>query len=99
MPYARTYEYSVDQALEALIAYMENHNMHSLQIGTRIIIVPGYEFKVVNVLVTNFHQPQSTLLLLISAFVKGDWHRIYDFALANDFRFLSYGDSSVLFRR
>ena len=57
------------------------------------------EFKVVNVLVTNFHQPQSTLLLLISAFVKGDWHRIYDFALANDFRFLSYGDSSVLFRR
>jgi S-adenosylmethionine:tRNA ribosyltransferase-isomerase len=78
---------------------MDAHQMQSLQIGTRIIIVPGYEFKVVNVLVTNFHQPQSTLLLLISAFVKGDWHRIYDFALANDFRFLSYGDSSVLFRR
>lgn len=72
--------------------------MSSIQIGTRIIIVPGYEFKVVNVLVTNFHQPQSTLLLLISAFVKGDWHRIYDFALENEFRFLSYGDSSVLFR-
>ena len=66
--------------------------------GTRIIIVPGYEFKVVDVLVTNFHQPQSTLLLLISAFVKGDWHKIYDFALANDFRFLSYGDSSLLFK-
>lgn len=98
-PYARTYGYSVDQALGALVSYMESNSMNSLQIGTRIIIVPGYEFKLVDVLVTNFHQPQSTLLLLISAFVKGDWHRIYDFALANDFRFLSYGDSSVLFRR
>jgi S-adenosylmethionine:tRNA ribosyltransferase-isomerase len=98
-PYARQYEYTVAESLQALIGYMESHQMQSLQIGTRIIIVPGYEFKVVNVLVTNFHQPQSTLLLLISAFVKGDWHRIYDFALANDFRFLSYGDSSVLFRR
>ena len=98
-PYARTYDHTVGQALDALIAYMYSHDMLSIQIGTRIIIVPGYEFKVVNVLVTNFHQPQSTLLLLISAFVKGDWHRIYDFALANEFRFLSYGDSSVLFRR
>lgn len=98
-PYSRTYGYTVSEALEALIRYMESHQMKSLQTGTRIIIVPGYEFKVVNVLVTNFHQPQSTLLLLISAFVKGDWRRIYDFALANDFRFLSYGDSSVLFRR
>jgi S-adenosylmethionine:tRNA ribosyltransferase-isomerase len=89
----------VTESLDALIAYMESHGMESLQIGTRIIIVPGYEFKVVDILVTNFHQPQSTLLLLISAFVKGDWHRIYDFALANDFRFLSYGDSSILFRR
>lgn len=98
-PYARTYDYTIEQALDALIAYMCSHDMLSIQIGTRIIIVPGYEFKVVNVLVTNFHQPQSTLLLLISAFVKGDWHRIYDFALENEFRFLSYGDSSVLFRR
>ena len=77
---------------------MELHSMNSIQIGTRIIIVPGYEFKVVDVLVTNFHQPQSTLLLLISAFVKGDWKKIYNFALNNEFRFLSYGDSSVLFR-
>ena len=98
-PYARNYDYTVDQALDALISYMQVREMASIQIGTRIIIVPGYEFKVVNVLVTNFHQPQSTLLLLISAFVKGDWQRIYDFALANGFRFLSYGDSSVLFRR
>ena len=98
-PYsASAKKYSIEEALDALMAYMDTHSMNSIQIGTRIIIVPGYEFKVVNVRVTNFHQPQSTLLLLISAFVKGDWHRIYDFALANEFRFLSYGDSSVLFR-
>ena len=98
-PYSRTYEHTMAQALQALISYMDDNEMQILQIGTRIIIVPGYEFKVVDVLVTNFHQPQSTLLLLISAFVKGDWHNIYDFALTHDFRFLSYGDSSVLFRR
>ena len=68
-------------------------------IWTRIIIVPGFRFRVVDAMVTNFHQPQSTLLLLISAFVGGDWHTIYDFALAHGFRFLSYGDSSLLFRR
>lgn len=78
---------------------MERYSLDNIQLGTSIIIVPGYEFKVVDVLVTNFHQPQSTLLLLISAFVKGDWKNIYDFALENDFRFLSYGDSSLLFRQ
>ena len=97
-PYCREYPYSLTECLEALAAYMRKNEMTDIQLGTRIIIVPGYRFKVVDVLVTNFHQPQSTLLLLISAFVKGDWHKIYDFALENDFRFLSYGDSSVLFR-
>jgi S-adenosylmethionine:tRNA ribosyltransferase-isomerase len=97
-PYQREYPYSVDEALGALASYMRSQGLSELQIGTSIIIVPGYEFKLVDVLVTNFHQPQSTLLLLISAFVKGNWKSIYDFALANDFRFLSYGDSSVLFR-
>ena len=97
-PYNREYPYSLTESLEALVVYMKKNGLKELQLGTRIIIVPGYTFKVVDVLVTNFHQPQSTLLLLISAFVKGDWHKIYDFALANDFRFLSYGDSSVLFR-
>ena len=97
-PYSREYHYSLTEALEALAAYMRGNDLKELQLGTRIIIVPGYSFRVVDVLVTNFHQPQSTLLLLISAFVKGDWHKIYDFALANDFRFLSYGDSSLLFR-
>ena len=97
-PYSREYTYSLYEALSALVEYLKKNNMKDIQLGTRIIIVPGYQFKVVDVLVTNFHQPQSTLLLLISAFVKGDWHKIYDFALANDFRFLSYGDSSILFR-
>ena len=97
-PYSREYSYTLDESLSALVDYLKKNNMKDIQLGTRIIIVPGYQFKVVDVLVTNFHQPQSTLLLLISAFVKGDWHKIYDFALAHDFRFLSYGDSSILFR-
>ena len=98
-PYSRSYTYSATEALQALLSYMDANNLESLQIGTSIIIVPGFDFKVVDVLVTNFHQPQSTLLLLISAFVKGDWERIYDYALKHEFRFLSYGDSSLLFRR
>ena len=97
-PYEREYPYTVKESLEAIVAYLKEHGLNELKVGTRIIIVPGYRFKIVDVLVTNFHQPQSTLLLLISAFVGGDWHNIYDFALARDFRFLSYGDSSILFR-
>ena len=98
-PYTREYPYTVQESLNAIADYLRTNGLDELKVGTRIIIVPGYEFKLVDVLVTNFHQPQSTLLLLISAFVKGDWHNIYDFALENDFRFLSYGDSSILFRR
>ena len=97
-PYVRNYDYSLEDSLKALVEYLKVNSLKELQLGTRIIIVPGYIFKVVDVLVTNFHQPQSTLLLLISAFVKGDWKNIYDYALTNDFRFLSYGDSSILFR-
>jgi S-adenosylmethionine:tRNA ribosyltransferase-isomerase len=97
-PYVREYEYSLEESIQAIVEYLKDNSLKELQLGTRIIIVPGYTFKVVDVLVTNFHQPQSTLLLLISAFVKGDWKKIYEYALANDFRFLSYGDSSVLFR-
>ena len=98
-PYTTDPKYSLEESLDALIAYLKANGKAELQIGTRIIIVPGYDFKVVDVLVTNFHQPQSTLLLLISAFVGGDWRNIYDFALSRDFRFLSYGDSSILIRR
>ena len=98
-PYSREYPYSLEEALQAIVQYLKNNGLNELKIGTRIIIVPGYRFRVVDVLVTNFHQPQSTLLLLISAFVDGDWKNIYEYALRNDFRFLSYGDSSILFRR
>ena len=98
-PYENEYSYTLEETLIALISYMRDNGMDSIQTGTRIIIVPGYRFRVVDVLVTNFHQPQSTLLLLISAFVGGDWKTIYDHALNDGFRFLSYGDSSLLFRR
>ena len=98
-PYEREYAFSVREALEALLVYLKDNGLNEISVGTRIIIVPGFRFRIVDVLVTNFHQPQSTLLLLISAFVDGDWHRIYDYALENSFRFLSYGDSSILFRK
>lgn len=83
-------------ALQAIVAYLNRHNMETLHTSTQIIIAPGYEYKIVKAIVTNFHQPQSTLLLLVSAFLRGDWRKIYDYALAHDFRFLSYGDSSLL---
>ena len=84
------------QCLESLRDYMFKHNHDVLHSSTQIIIAPGYKFHIVQMMVTNFHQPQSTLLLLVSAFVNGNWRKIYDFALGHDFRFLSYGDSSLL---
>ena len=98
-PYSREYEYSTEESIKAIISYLKENGLDELKLGTRIIIVPGFRFRIVDVLVTNFHQPQSTLLLLISAFVDGEWKSIYDYALENGFRFLSYGDSSVLFRK
>ena len=95
-PYDTTTCVSTVDSLTALGAWMDAHSLEVLHSSTQIIIAPGYEYHIVKMLVTNFHQPQSTLLLLVSAFVKGDWHKIYDYALANDFRFLSYGDSSLL---
>ena len=82
--------------LQALLDWLDRHELTVLHSSTQIIIAPGYDYKIVKMLITNFHQPQSTLLLLVSAFVKGDWRKIYDYALAHDFRFLSYGDSSLL---
>ena len=84
------------EALKALVDWMDARGLEVLHSSTQIIIAPGYDYHIVKILVTNFHQPQSTLLLLVSAFVKGDWRKIYDYALAHDFRFLSYGDSSLL---
>ena len=98
-PYTREYSYSTEEALRAIVNYLEQTSQDALTAGTRIIIVPGFKFRIVDILVTNFHQPESTLILLVSAFVGGDWKTIYDYALAHNFRFLSYGDSSLLFKR
>lgn len=84
------------EALNALLAYMEKHELETLHSSTQIIIAPGYNYHIVKAMVTNFHQPQSTLLLLVSALVHGDWRKIYNYALAHNFRFLSYGDSSLI---
>ena len=89
-------EITPEKAIQNLLDYLNRNELNTLHTSTQIIIAPGYQYKIVKMLVTNFHQPQSTLLLLVSAFVHGDWRKIYDYALAHDFRFLSYGDSSLL---
>jgi len=86
-------------ALQALANYAEHNNLHGIVARTNIIIAPGYRFRIVNGLVTNFHQPGSTLLLLIAAFIGEDWRKVYDYALTNNFRFLSFGDGSLLWRK
>ncbi len=97
-PYEESDSMTVDavQSLQALASWMDERGLQVLHSSTQIIIAPGYDYKIVRILVTNFHQPQSTLLLLVSAFVKGNWRCIYDYALSHDFRFLSYGDSCLL---
>lgn len=95
-PYNDTEEVTAHEALTALLDYMDRNQTDTLLSATQIMIAPGYEFKIVKGIITNFHQPKSTLLLLISAFVNGNWKSIYNYALDNDFRFLSYGDSSLL---
>lgn len=89
-------EITPEKAIQNLLDYLIRNDLNTLHTSTQIIIAPGYQYKIVKMLVTNFHQPQSTLLLLVSAFVHGDWRKIYDYALAHEFRFLSYGDSSLL---
>ena len=98
-PYEKEYTLSAKEALQSLLDWMEATGQETLHAETQIMIKPGYQFHIVDQLITNFHQPQSTLLLLVSAFVNGDWHTIYDYALSHDFRFLSYGDSSILNRQ
>jgi len=95
-PYDTVASLAPVEALRCLLGFLDSHGLSSLHTSTQIMIAPGYDYKIVKMLVTNFHQPQSTLLLLVSAFVNGDWRRIYDYALAHGFRFLSYGDSSLL---
>lgn len=95
-PYKVKSSLTSKEAIEEIIKYLDRNNLSTLHSSTQIMIAPGYNYKIVKLLITNFHQPQSTLLLLVSAFIKGNWKTIYDYALAHDFRFLSYGDSSLL---
>ncbi len=85
------------EALEALLAWMQQHNTQHIFTQTQLLIAPGYKFRMANMLITNFHQPQSTLLLLVAAAIGDDWKKMYDYALQNDFRFLSYGDGNLIF--
>ena len=91
------HQYTTKEALESLLQWMDKNNLQQLLSKTQILIAPGYSFKVIKALVTNFHQPQSTLLLLVAALTGNDWKKIYAHALENDFRFLSYGDGCLLF--
>ena len=84
-------------ALQSLLNYLQNKNSERLFIQTQIIIAPGYSYKITNGIVTNFHQPKSTLLLLVAAMIGQNWKRIYDYALMHEFRFLSYGDGCLIF--
>ena len=95
-PYNREHSLTTVDSLKALLEWMERNGLDRVHSHTQIMIAPGYRYRIVKAIVTNFHQPKSTLLLLVSAFVDGDWRTIYDYALANGFRFLSYGDSSLL---
>jgi S-adenosylmethionine:tRNA ribosyltransferase-isomerase len=98
-PYENNYTLTTEEALREIINYLNRNHLIAINAATRIMIVPSFKFRVVNKIITNFHQPKSTLLLLISAFVGIDrWRAIYEFAMENDFRFLSYGDSSLLVR-
>lgn len=98
-PYENGEDIESEMSIDALIRWMEKENKITLEARTRIIIVPSYKFRITDILITNFHQPQSTLLLLIAAFIGEKWKELYDYALNNNFRFLSYGDSSILFRK
>ena len=97
-PYENTNDIPVETALQNIIDYLEKNDQDTLHAETQILIKPGFQFRIISGMITNFHQPKSTLLLLVSAFVDGNWRKIYDYALSNDFRFLSYGDSSLLMK-
>lgn len=90
-------KFTIEESLNAILNHLTTTNQTAIDIQTSIMIAPSYKFKVIDGLVTNFHQPQSTLLLLIGALIGDDWHKVYDYALSHDFRFLSYGDSSFLY--
>ena len=98
IPYDKTLECSTQEALNAVLQWMEKRGLSQFSSRTQIIIVPGYTYKVIDGIITNFHQPESTLLLLIAALIGENWRKVYEYALENNFRFLSYGDGSLLWK-
>jgi S-adenosylmethionine:tRNA ribosyltransferase-isomerase len=96
--YKMKVDISRKESMMNILEYMDNHKLQNLRAATKIMIVPRYDFKMIDGMITNFHQPNSTLLLLIAAFIGDEWRKIYDYAMNNDFRFLSYGDSSLLIK-
>jgi S-adenosylmethionine:tRNA ribosyltransferase-isomerase len=98
LPYETDFNTSKKFALKSVLDFMEKHNLDKLTATTSIMIVPGYKFRIVDALITNFHQPQSTLLLLVSAFIGENWRKVYKHALETDYRLFSFGDSSLLFK-
>ncbi len=98
-PYENNFQHPVKDALQEVLNWMDKNETDVLNGYTQILIAPGYSFKLASALITNFHQPQSTLLLLIAAFTGESWKKIYNYALLNDYRFLSYGDSSLLYKQ
>jgi S-adenosylmethionine:tRNA ribosyltransferase-isomerase len=98
MPYEDFKEITVKKSLQNIIDYLDRHHAESYMGSTQLMIAPGFKYRIIGGMITNFHQPQSTLLLLVSAFVGGNWRAMYDFALEHDFRFLSYGDGSLLLK-
>ena len=95
--YSLDHTYTTEEAYSALLGYMETHDIQSAALKTQLMIKPGYRIKSVKGIITNFHQPGSTLLLLVSAGIGNHWKEVYQFALEKDYRFLSYGDSSLLY--
>jgi S-adenosylmethionine:tRNA ribosyltransferase-isomerase len=98
MPYEKENSIDAKKALNNIVFYLDKNKRKNIEVSTQIMIAPGYTFKIVSGIVTNFHQPKSTLLLLISAFIGEKWKDVYNYALNNNFRFLSYGDSSLLLK-
>jgi len=98
VPYDKSPVCSTKEALNAVLQWMDKRGLDHFSSKTQIIIVPGYSYKVIDGIITNFHQPESTLLLLIAALIGENWRKVYDFALENNFRFLSYGDGSLLWK-
>jgi S-adenosylmethionine:tRNA ribosyltransferase-isomerase len=95
-PYQHIEQIDSELPFKAILAYLDKYNLDNITANTQIIIIPGYKHKVVDGLITNFHQPKSTLLLLLASFVGDDWKKMYSHALNNDYRFLSYGDSCLI---